>query len=96
MESMKNAKNNKVFCHDCSKEIDIEEGEIKNGHLLYYESEGRKTEDFKCSDCFQKNPSLNNYQECEVYSRVVGYIRPVQQWNEGKKREFQERKEFKI
>jgi anaerobic ribonucleoside-triphosphate reductase len=28
---------------------------------------------------------------CEVYSRVVGYLRPVQQWNEGKKQEFQER-----
>ena len=28
---------------------------------------------------------------CEVYSRVVGYLRPVQQWNEGKKQEFKER-----
>ncbi len=32
--------------------------------------------------------------ECEVYSRVVGYIRPVKQWNHGKKQEFAERKEF--
>lgn len=28
---------------------------------------------------------------CEVYSRVVGYIRPVQNWNEGKRQEFHER-----
>lgn len=34
--------------------------------------------------------------ECEVYSRVVGYIRPVTQWNKGKKREFKDRKEFVI
>lgn len=34
--------------------------------------------------------------ECEVYSRVVGYIRPVNQWNKGKKREFKDRKEFVI
>lgn len=33
---------------------------------------------------------------CEVYSRVVGYIRPVQQWNKGKKQEFFDRQEFKI
>ncbi len=29
---------------------------------------------------------------CEVYSRVVGYYRPVSNWNEGKKVEFNERK----
>jgi ribonucleoside-triphosphate reductase len=30
----------------------------------------------------------------EVYSRVVGYFRPVNQWNKGKKEEFSERNEF--
>lgn len=34
--------------------------------------------------------------ECEVYSRVVGYLRPVQQWNMGKKEEFKERKTYKL
>ncbi|MEW6103508.1 MAG: ribonucleoside triphosphate reductase [bacterium] len=34
--------------------------------------------------------------KCEVYSRVVGYYRPVQQWNDGKQEEFSERKEYKI
>ena len=28
----------------------------------------------------------------EVYSRIVGYYRPVQAWNEGKREEFKERK----
>ena len=28
----------------------------------------------------------------EVYSRVVGYFRPVQNWNRGKQQEFSERK----
>jgi len=32
----------------------------------------------------------------EVYSRIVGYFRPVSQWNKGKKEEFHERKEFTI
>lgn len=31
---------------------------------------------------------------CEVYSRVVGYLRPVQSWNKGKKEEFKMRKHF--
>ena len=35
-------------------------------------------------------------KECEVYSRVVGYLRPVNQWNAGKQAEFAERKEFKV
>ena len=45
-------------------------------------------EHFTCPKCTVKQP-------CEVYSRIVGYIRPVSQWNEGKKQEFKERKEFK-
>jgi ribonucleoside-triphosphate reductase len=32
--------------------------------------------------------------ECEVYSRVVGYIRPVNQWNKGKQQEFRDRRTF--
>ena len=35
-------------------------------------------------------------QKCEVYSRVVGYIRPVEQWNGAKQSEFSDRKEFVI
>ncbi len=35
-------------------------------------------------------------QKTEVYSRVVGYIRPIQQWNGGKQEEFRDRKEFVV
>lgn len=34
--------------------------------------------------------------ETEVYSRVVGYLRPVKQWNKGKQTEFCMRKNFKV
>lgn len=34
--------------------------------------------------------------ECEIYSRIVGYIRPVKQWNKGKKQEFKQRKTYKL
>ncbi len=32
----------------------------------------------------------------EVYSRIVGYLRPVNQWNEGKAEEFRSRKTFRL
>ena len=34
-------------------------------------------------------------QKTEVYSRVVGYLRPLSQWNKGKQEEFKKRKVFK-
>ena len=33
---------------------------------------------------------------CEVYSRIVGYLRPVQNWNKGKKQEWEERRTYSI
>ena len=46
-------------------------------------------EHFHCPKCVIKQP-------CEVYSRIVGYLRPVQQWNKGKKEEFSDRKVYKV
>jgi ribonucleoside-triphosphate reductase len=91
---MENLENN--FCHDCKKDIVIENQEIKNGVYLSYDNNGEIVNIFKCNDCFAKNKALINFQECEVYSRVVGYIRPVQQWHKGKKQEYGERQEFNI
>jgi anaerobic ribonucleoside-triphosphate reductase len=34
--------------------------------------------------------------KCEVYSRVCGYLRPVENWNIGKQEEYKDRKVFKI
>jgi ribonucleoside-triphosphate reductase len=39
-----------------------------------------------CTQCDQKT---------EVYSRVVGYLRPVKQWNDGKQAEYGDRKTFR-
>lgn len=32
--------------------------------------------------------------KCEVYSRVTGYMRPVNTWNKGKREEFKDRKTY--
>ncbi len=45
-------------------------------------------EHFTCPKCAVE-------QKCEVYSRIVGYLRPVKEWNKGKTQEYKERKEFK-
>ena len=42
-------------------------------------------EEFTCPHCGEKT---------EVYSRITGYYRPVQNWNDGKREEFSERKEY--
>lgn len=34
--------------------------------------------------------------KCEVYSRVVGYLRPTSQWNDGKKAEFDDRTNYNV
>jgi len=44
---------------------------------------------FECPKCVVKQP-------CEVYSRIVGYLRLVQQWNKGKQEEFKDRKVLNI
>jgi ribonucleoside-triphosphate reductase (formate) len=46
-----------------------------------------KGEQEKCPTCAD---------DCEVYSRVVGYLRPVKQWNKGKQEEFNLRQEFRF
>ncbi|MDD3491462.1 MAG: ribonucleoside triphosphate reductase [Candidatus Pacebacteria bacterium] len=46
-------------------------------------------EHFVCPQCTIEQP-------CEVYSRIVGYLRPVQQWHKGKQEEFKERSTFNV
>lgn len=92
-------------CWDCSVPVKVvcyinKEGSetIKGGALYNPQIDilGTKQLFFKCDECFQKDRVLRCYQPCEVYSRVVGYLRPLQQWNKGKIEEFKQRKEFVV
>ena len=89
------------ICHDCgipveAKAIVREDGAIVvSGGSVYKIKQGIGDQYFfKCDSCFTKDKTLRDYQECEVYSRVVGYLRPVSQYNLGKKEEYDMRKEF--
>jgi anaerobic ribonucleoside-triphosphate reductase len=75
-------------CHDCGKSLenDAEYMPYKVGSEIYV----------KCKECHQKDSVLRNFRSTEVYSRVVGYIRPVQQWNAGKRQEFGDRVEYVV
>lgn len=44
-------------------------------------------EEYECPICHQKT---------EVYSRITGYYRPVQNWNDGKAEEFKNRKTYDL
>ncbi|MCQ2474560.1 MAG: ribonucleoside triphosphate reductase [Clostridia bacterium] len=44
-------------------------------------------EQFKCPECGES---------AEVYSRITGYYRPVQNWNDGKTQEYKDRKVYNI
>ena len=47
---------------------------------------------FKCDECYTKDKYFG--RKTEIYSRVVGYLRPISQWNKGKQAEFKARKNF--
>ncbi len=46
-----------------------------------------KGEEYECPDC---------HEATEVYSRITGYYRPVQNWNEGKTQEYKDRKVYDL
>ncbi len=93
--AMENLQKGEASCFDCGKVIKANGEEMENGSLFAYEDGPKEIFVFKCDDCFAKSPDLSEYKECEVYSRIVGYLRPVKQWNEGKRQEYTERKEYK-
>jgi len=86
-------------CRDCGQEVRVAvaltaEGFEISGGAVYEPEPGCFNN--KCEQCFRQEPQLSNYRRCEVYSRVVGYLRPVSQWNEGKQAEFSLRKTYGV
>lgn len=61
----------------------------RHGGIAYLVSDGKTK--VKCQGCFDKDPA-GHFQECEVYSRCVGYLRPKKQMNPGKLSEVNNRK----
>jgi anaerobic ribonucleoside-triphosphate reductase len=86
-----------VVCEDCGREFTMilertgpDKIEIKNGAI------GKRGGEylFKCPACWNEDKSFG--LNCDVYSRVVGYLRPVGSWNTGKQSEYSSRKVFEM
>ncbi len=67
-------------------EQNVRKGEPCQGHPLY---------GFNCSGAQVPRGSVPCQELTEVYSRVCGFFRPVQQWNRGKRQEYKDRQEYK-
>lgn len=85
-------------CHDCG--VDVVGLAVRDGSKVSTNIPFWHMEDIgafaKCETCYEANPNLTNYQPCEVFSRVCGYVRPVKQYNPGKKAEKSMRVDYKI
>ena len=88
-------------CHDCGAPVEIlcninENGEIviSGGAVYDLVINGNKQLFLKCDNCYHKDSVLRSWRECSVYSRVVGYLRPVSDWNKGKQEEWKTRKNY--
>lgn len=92
-------------CHDCCVPVKVvcyinkEGSETIEGGAVYNPRFGTPPAEhiiLKCNKCFKKKRTLTDFVPCGVYSRVVGYLRPVSGWNKGKQEEWKMRKEFVV
>jgi hypothetical protein len=96
----------KGSCHTCGEPVCVDmdmdpQGKVTiTGGAIYKAQIGQTSADqsffMKCDACYKRDPVLRQYQPCEVYSRVIGYLRPVSEWNDGKQAEYKLRKTFKM
>jgi hypothetical protein len=82
------------LCYDCNKQVTIkadvdDDGKLTiQGGALYFTNWGGTL--MKCDECFNKDKKV--HRKIDVYSRIVGYMRPVDNWNIGKQAEWKRRK----
>lgn len=90
-------------CVDCNKDVKVEvkaigenQIEIKGGAIYQPPKQYNYPEEYvcKCDTCFKIDPKI--HQRNEVYTRVVGYLRPTSQMNAGKISEIEQRAMFHI
>lgn len=90
-------------CNDCGEEfiatltrVSETELEIENAIIGVRKSKSDFADRyvFKCPDCYEKDDYFGD--ECDIYSRVVGFMRPVSSWNNAKREEFKKRVVYKM
>jgi len=71
-------------CVDCGKLIEIGNYDEETAPIRW------KDGTWRCGEC------ANKYLETECYKRIVGYLRPMANWNPGKLAEDKDKIDFKI
>lgn len=92
-------------CHDCKDPVKVKVTPVEDGYQFEAQDEaatyGPKIEDvitpfYKCKKCYDENPTLKDFRPTEVYTRVVGYYRPIKAFNVGKSAEYKDRRNYKM
>jgi hypothetical protein len=99
-ESQVNCIEVKGKCQKCKCAVELlvfaGEDEISgNGGIIVGDSYGSKPQ-FKCTKCLGEDNGMISPTKCEVFTRVCGYLRPVDNFNKGKKAEFRERVNYEV
>ena len=71
-----------------------DDGIIVTGGAVYKPDDGDGDIWLKCPQCYHKDKVLRHYRATDVYSRTVGYLRPVGAWNGAKQQEHKLRVNF--
>lgn len=84
-------------CHDCAAPVAVavalsDDGFAIAGGAVYRYPFDKSKYAVKCDACHAKQPVLA--PEIEVYDRVVGYFRPVKNFNDGQRAQQAARKRF--
>ena len=84
-------------CHDCKDESQVlatwtEDGIAISGGAVYKPF----AEKFfiKCDECFQQEPILKDFQDCQIFTRTVGFYAATENMNKGKQAVEAMRKNF--
>lgn len=84
-------------CVCCKRDIEVQLERISETGLKVTGGQFGKYRDeiqCMCNSCLDAGGLFGT--DCEIYSRVVGYMRPVSSWNQAKRAEFNMRKEYKL
>lgn len=89
-------------CHDCGAPVRVTAGKDDQGATLtpqdgaagYHPrlNSGEREYFVKCAACYEQHPKLTHFNPTEVYTRIVGYYRPISAWNRGKREEYKDRR----
>lgn len=82
-------------CQKCKSLVDLvifeSEMEVYGNGGMIVSAEPHPIPEFKCTTCLEEDNYRISPTRCETFSRVCGYLRPINNWNPGKKAEWNER-----